>query len=85
MAIAIADSVTVSIADDKKGERLVALIPAEGNENFDEAMLREQLKSSGVNALMMPAQWIRVDAMPKLGSGKTDFTAARELAVSVSA
>jgi hypothetical protein len=32
---------------------------------------------------MVPARWLGVEAVPKLGSGKTDFVAAKALARSV--
>ena len=42
--------------------------------------LRKTMLASGVNPLSLPAEYRLVEAIPKLGSGKTDFTAARTLA-----
>lgn len=36
--------------------------------------------NSDTLALMMPAEYVQVAAIPKLGSGKTDGVAARKLA-----
>jgi acyl-[acyl-carrier-protein]-phospholipid O-acyltransferase/long-chain-fatty-acid--[acyl-carrier-protein] ligase len=36
--------------------------------------------SAGTDPLLVPAQVIQVDAIPKLGSGKTDFSALNTLA-----
>ena len=73
--------VVVSVADEKKGERLVALIPAGEAGGHDPAEIRTQLKAAGLNAFMIPESWVEVEAMPKLGSGKTDFSAAKKLAM----
>ena len=43
--------------------------------------MRQRLKDSGMSALMIPEAWFEVDACPKLGSGKTDFSAAKQLAL----
>jgi acyl-[acyl-carrier-protein]-phospholipid O-acyltransferase / long-chain-fatty-acid--[acyl-carrier-protein] ligase len=43
-------------------------------------VLRGRLKEAGLNPLMIPDAWIEVDAMPTLGSGKTDFSAAKRVA-----
>jgi len=34
----------------------------------------------GLNALAIPGEWMQVDAMPLLGSGKTDFSLAKKMA-----
>ncbi len=76
--------VVVSVPDPRKGERLVAIVPS-GEEGLDIAALRQQLREAGLPALMVPDQWLAVEVMPKLGSGKTDFTAARAIALTHSA
>ena len=43
--------------------------------------LRERMVAAGVSPMMVPSQVIRVDAIPKLGSGKTDFSALNALAL----
>ena len=36
--------------------------------------------AAGVSPLMVPSQVLRVEEIPKLGSGKTDFSALNALA-----
>ena len=69
--------VVVAVSDAKKGERLVALHDVE----LDTDSLKQALIKSGLNNLAIPDQWYRVAALPKLGSGKTDFGAAKALAL----
>lgn len=73
--------IVVAVPDAKKGEHLVALVPADGPAPIDEAALRARLREAGLNALMVPERWLAVDVLPKLGSGKTDFSAAKRLAL----
>ena len=37
--------------------------------------------AAGVDPLMLPSRVVRVQAIPKLGSGKTDFSALNRLAM----
>jgi acyl-[acyl-carrier-protein]-phospholipid O-acyltransferase/long-chain-fatty-acid--[acyl-carrier-protein] ligase len=67
----------VSLPDEKKGERILLLVAAD----LDWEALRRALLAAGVNPLSIPADLRRVDAIPKLGSGKTDFSAVRRLAL----
>ena len=66
----------VALPDAKKGERVVLLLAAD----LDPDNLRAALLDAGVNRLLLPAAVVEVDGVPKLGSGKTDFAAARRLA-----
>ena len=50
---------------------------------FDPAVMREKLTAGGLNALAFPSQYLKVEAIPKLGSGKTDFVTARQVAISM--
>jgi acyl-[acyl-carrier-protein]-phospholipid O-acyltransferase / long-chain-fatty-acid--[acyl-carrier-protein] ligase len=43
--------------------------------------LREKLAAAGLNPLAFPACYYKVEAIPKLGSGKTDFATAKKLAL----
>jgi len=61
---------------DRKGEKLVALC----TQVLDPQALRDKLLASGLNALAIPALCYTVAEIPKLGSGKTDFAAAKKLA-----
>ena len=69
------DLCAVALPEPKKGERVVLLITGK-----DPDALRAQLLKAGVPPLLLPATILRVDSVPKLGSGKTDFAAAKRLA-----
>ena len=72
-----AEVVAVNIPDPKKGEQVVLLTTAQATTDS----LRGQLLEEGCNPLTIPARVDQVDAIPKLGSGKTDFVAAKKWAV----
>ncbi|MGB5833015.1 MAG: acyl-[ACP]--phospholipid O-acyltransferase [Thiohalocapsa sp.] len=67
----------VNLPDEKKGERILLLIEGEPDGND----IRAKLLAGGINPLMIPAEIVKVAALPKLGSGKTDFSAAKRLAL----
>jgi acyl-[acyl-carrier-protein]-phospholipid O-acyltransferase/long-chain-fatty-acid--[acyl-carrier-protein] ligase len=69
----------VNLPDERKGERILLLVAGE----IDGDVLRKRLLESGANPLSVPSQIARVEAIPKLGSGKTDFGAARRLALAI--
>ncbi|MDB6063220.1 MAG: acyl-[ACP]--phospholipid O-acyltransferase [Verrucomicrobiaceae bacterium] len=69
--------VAVSLPDEKKGEKIVALIATE----LEGQDMRKQLLAAQINPLMIPAEIYLVAEVPKLGSGKTDFAASRKLAL----
>lgn len=75
------DLVAVNFPDEKKGEKVVLLLGGE----HDPKLVRRQLIETGMNPLMIPAEIYAVEAIPKLGSGKTDFATARKLAKSTMA
>jgi acyl-[acyl-carrier-protein]-phospholipid O-acyltransferase/long-chain-fatty-acid--[acyl-carrier-protein] ligase len=68
--------VAVPVPDDKKGDRIVLLTTADTSTEG----LREQLLARQCNALTIPAQVFKVEAVPLLGSGKTDFSSAKKMA-----
>ncbi len=68
--------VVVSVPDERKGERLIALATI----GLDPALMREQLLAGGLNTLALPAQYAKVEAIPRLGSGKVDYTTAASIA-----
>jgi acyl-[acyl-carrier-protein]-phospholipid O-acyltransferase/long-chain-fatty-acid--[acyl-carrier-protein] ligase len=70
----------LNFPDPKKGERIVLLVASETLALDD---LSRRLLESGMPPLSLPAEYRRVAAIPKLGSGKTDFGAARALALSL--
>ena len=69
--------VAVNIPDEKKGEQIVLLTTLE----LEASELRQRLLGINCNPLMIPAQVYNVESIPKLGSGKTDFSAAKQLAL----
>ena len=71
------ECVAVALPDPKKGERVVLLVEQGGP---DPDLIRETLLADGVEPLLLPAAIYAVEAIPKLGSGKTDFGAAKHLA-----
>jgi len=69
--------VAVNLPDEQKGERILLLVAAA----CDGDSLRRALLATGVNPLGIPAEVRQVAAIPKLGSGKTDFGAVKRLAL----
>ena len=67
---------TTTVSDEKKGEKVVLLFSGEA----DEAQMKSLVSDSGLKPLMRPSVIIKVEAIPKLGSGKSDFGAAKQLA-----
>ncbi len=72
------DIVVSSIKDEKKGEKIVALISNINKEELSE--LKRVIKDSFDNNLMIPSVYKIVENVPKLGSGKTDFKLAQKMA-----
>jgi acyl-[acyl-carrier-protein]-phospholipid O-acyltransferase / long-chain-fatty-acid--[acyl-carrier-protein] ligase len=72
-----AEAAAAAVPDGKKGERVVLLFTGE----LDEAELMTRLNQGELNPLMRPAALIRVDAIPKLGTGKTDYRGVKALAL----
>ena len=68
---------TTTLADDKKGEKVVLLYAGD----IEEGDLKKRIAESSLNSLMVPALFIKVDAIPKLGSGKNDFNTAKKIAL----
>jgi acyl-[acyl-carrier-protein]-phospholipid O-acyltransferase/long-chain-fatty-acid--[acyl-carrier-protein] ligase len=73
-----AELCAVALPDIKKGERVVLLAAGQ-----DPQSLRARLLEADINPLLLPAAILRVESVPKLGSGKTDFAAARRLAAAL--
>ncbi len=68
---------TTALPDGKKGEKVVMLVA--GDIALD--ALKKLIDDSGLNPLMRPAELISVAEIPKLGSGKSDFKRAKEMAL----
>ena len=71
-----ADLAAAAVADAKKGEKIIMLVTSDKLQSE----LREKMIAAGVAPLMIPSQLICVQEIPKLGSGKTDFSALNKLA-----
>lgn len=68
----------VAVPDKRRGERVV-LVTAE-NAASQEA-LRQHGKTTGAAEIMLPSDIIKVEEVPALGTGKTDYVSARKLAM----
>jgi acyl-[acyl-carrier-protein]-phospholipid O-acyltransferase / long-chain-fatty-acid--[acyl-carrier-protein] ligase len=60
----------VALPDPKKGEQLVLITTAT---HIERKQIAEGLKQQGASDLMIPRLILHVDALPVLGSGKTDY------------
>ncbi|TJV73821.1 MAG: 2-acyl-glycerophospho-ethanolamine acyltransferase [Mesorhizobium sp.] len=68
----------VAVPDKRRGERIVLITTAD-DANAEE--LRQFGKKAGAAELMVPNDIIKVEEIPVLGSGKTDYVSARKLAI----
>ncbi len=67
----------VSLNDEKKGERLVLITE---QPEPDLGVLATHLRASGAPELASPRRVMRVNELPVLGSGKTDYVAIQRMA-----
>jgi acyl-[acyl-carrier-protein]-phospholipid O-acyltransferase/long-chain-fatty-acid--[acyl-carrier-protein] ligase len=67
----------VSLSDPKKGERLVLVTD---HQDAEPAALLAHFKAAGAPQLAAPRHIIRVNELPALGSGKTDYVAIQRTA-----
>jgi len=65
-----------AIPDGKKGEKVVLLVASK----MEIAEIKTVIDQSGLSPLMRPATLLAVDEIPKLGSGKSDFSQAKKIA-----
>ena len=68
---------TTAIPDGKKGERVILLVAGD----IDQDEMQRLIEKSGLNPLMRPAELVHVEVIPKLGSGKNDFSRAKQIAM----
>ncbi|MGX8008676.1 AMP-binding protein [Mesorhizobium sp. ORM8.1] len=68
----------VAVPDKRRGERIVLVTTAD---DASAEELRQFGKKAGAAELMVPNDIIKVDEIPVLGSGKTDYVSARKLAI----
>lgn len=72
----------VRVADDKRGEQIVALCD---EAKIGRAEIAAAFQSAGLPPLWTPRDVISVDAIPQLSTGKTDYPAAQNIAESKTA
>ena len=65
------------LPDQRKGEKIVLL----STKSIEKSELKKILSRANINPLYYPSSILVVDAIPKLGSGKTDFGAANKIAL----
>lgn len=74
----LTDLVVTSLSDEKKGEKIICMIT---NISDDElTILKQDIINNFDSKLMIPSSYKIIEAVPKLGSGKTDFSATKKLA-----
>jgi acyl-[acyl-carrier-protein]-phospholipid O-acyltransferase/long-chain-fatty-acid--[acyl-carrier-protein] ligase len=66
-----------ALPDGKKGEKVAMLVAGA----MDQEELKGIIDQAGLNPLMRPSLLIAVEAIPKLGSGKSDFSRAKRIAL----
>ena len=66
----------VSIADARKGEKLVLVTD---RKDADTGRLAEWARNHGAPELAVPKKIVRVDEVPVLGTGKTDYVAIQQM------
>jgi acyl-[acyl-carrier-protein]-phospholipid O-acyltransferase/long-chain-fatty-acid--[acyl-carrier-protein] ligase len=67
----------IALPDPSKGEKIVLLVSGETDMDKLKALIRQ----SDINPLMMPKTYLAVEAIPKLGTGKSDFAGAKKKAL----
>ena len=70
------DYLVTTVPDSAKGEKIVLLY--QGDKDPKDVL--SELRASGFPPIMLPAMAFPVEKVPKLGTGKADFTAAKKLA-----
>lgn len=68
--------VAVNLPDDKKGEKIFLLTEVD----ISLSELKSAMIADGCSPLMIPSQILLVETLPKLGTGKTDFSKAKSIA-----
>ena len=68
----------VAVPDKRRGERIVLVTTAD---DADPDELRKFGRQAGAADLMVPNDIVKVEEIPVLGSGKTDYVSTRKLAI----
>ena len=71
--------VAVAVNDERKGESIVLLVKS----SLTLQEIQARIKTLNIPPIMLPAQILKVEQIPLLGSGKTDFKGAKNLAISL--
>lgn len=71
-----ADHAAVSVPDRRKGERIILATTTPAP---DKKSLVEFSKKKGMTELMVPQDFLKLDEIPVLGSGKTDYVTTKRL------
>ena len=66
----------VAVSDPKKGERLVLVTD---RHDAEVALLAAFARTNGAPELAVPKKIVKVEAVPLLGTGKTDYAAVQEM------
>jgi len=70
------DIMATHLPDAKKGEKVILLYSGD----IEEKELKSLVQSSKLNPLMYPSKYFKLDMIPRLGSGKSDFKEAKRVA-----
>ena len=82
--VAPCEFAAVAVPDPGKGERIALLYAAvEGREAPDPEVVRDRIRGSGMHPLSQPSICLKVESVPRLGSGKADYVKTKELALSL--
>ncbi len=68
----------VCVPDKRKGERVVLITTSD---DADRKEISQKTRDQGLSDLMVPNSIVKVDDIPVLGSGKTDYRLARDIAM----
>ena len=71
------DHFAVAVPDGSKGEKIVLVYAGEKTEDEVKSLLKEV----GLPPLMLPGAVVKVDVLPKLGSGKCDIQTGKKIAM----
>ena len=71
------DHFAVAVPDGAKGEKIVLVYAGEKSEDEVKSLLKEV----GLPPLMLPGAVVKVDVLPKLGSGKCDIQTGKKIAM----
>ncbi len=76
---------TTAVPDPGKGERIALLyaLPS-GATPLTPDEIKDKIRSSGLPGLQQPSVVFQVDELPRLGSGKTDYNKAKQMAREIS-